>query len=134
VRITRPTFSLATGKSYRHSSIILRSTFREHTRGGLIHVGWINIVNSGSSEKRQNNVNAGCGRKLAVLVSRRRMSPIGLRVMCLRSQGESLDGLARESCILAWSGVVVAWRRVSVQRNALSTLKSWEVERPLASL
>src|SRR5450759_5378658 len=108
--------------------------FQERMREGLINVGWISIVNSGSSEKKQSAANERCVRKLAALVRHRRMCPIGLRVMRLHLQGESPDGLASESCILAWNGAEAAWQRVSLQPSALSTLNSWAVERPLASL
>jgi HKD family nuclease len=39
----------------------------------------------------------------------------------------------KRSCILAWSDAGATWQRVSVQPNALSMLKSWAVERLLAS-
>jgi HKD family nuclease len=60
--------------------------------------------------------------------------PNRIKAVRLRLQGESPGGLARESCILAWNGAGASWQRVSVQRSALSTLKSWAVEKALASL
>jgi hypothetical protein len=54
--------------------------------------------------------------------------------MCMHLQGESLDGLAKESCTLAWNGAEAAWQRVSLQPSNSCTLNSWVVERLLASL
>jgi HKD family nuclease len=63
------------------------------TGGGLSKNYEANVL-LGSSERRPNNANGGCVRKLAALSYRRRKSPIESRVMCLRLQAKSPDGLA----------------------------------------
>src|SRR6266568_9030012 len=101
----RPTSCLTTAKSCGNSLITLKSSFRERTRDGLINAGWDSIDNSGLSEKRPNNANERCGRRLGILGDRLRIYPTESRAMSLPSFGKSLPGLALPGSILTSNDV-----------------------------